>query len=1433
MSRIVTWSLRIAICIAGLLVLVIVALTTAAGQRAALSLAGRMASTQDFTLTFGRLEGSLLNRARISRISVADRDGKWLQLRNISVTWSAVSLLGGHVNVEDLQIDAIDLIRKPVTNEQSQRSSSATAMPMMRITLRRMRIEDLILREAFAGTAARFEVNANADLVDHHKGLAVLLAAKRLDQPGAKLQARVNYGGTEGNLAVQVSASEPAGGLVANLLQIPRRPPLALKFSGEGPLDAWKANWSIRASGQPFVAGRVRLDRDGVRHRLATDFSGYVQAIVPRSLADLVAGQTTGALVGHFAGLDRLDFSHVQLASDAIRLRASGGFERATTYAYGTLSLDVGREDSRAVEVAIVGDKRLSIRRLQARLSLPDEPAARDVSLDLEAHGVTHPHATVAALKLSARAKQPEPVGANALSAERIEVQLTTDGFSSPVNGLAEAIGRRTHLQMRGTFAAGALTIDAFRLGDGMAHVTGEAVISAQRQSATARLSVGDIGRFSTLVGERLAGRLDLKATTAATWDGGAYKVTFGGAANDMDLGRGAIAGLIGKNLNVTGEVVRDTTGGIVLRNFDASSSNLSIATKGRYSWDETEFDSTIAIADLSAVQQNLSGSARLEVRLQGTADDLASRVRGTTRQVTWRGNAVEDLALRFDGKGSVKAHRGHAGLTGSIGQREFDGSALVTVGQAGLFIARDVAVKLGRNTLAGHVRLAPDATPTGKITLEASHLSDLDVIIGQEISGALFAAVEFTGHHKRPSLRLDVRAPQVAIAGNTLKQLRATAALDDVLGSISGQASVTLAELSNTASRARLLSLKLHERDRRMVFAGSGQVNGARLNVDGSFKQQDETVSVFVDRIDITRAGLKVKLADRARLVVGTGGVHIQRLRLSTGRGLIALGGSAGADALNLEARLTRVPAGIANVFAPALGLGGAISGRARVNGTPADPTAKIIATWNQASARISRENHLPPVTIKLNGDVRDGTAKATVDLHGPQALALSIDGDAQLGPGRQMRLQLTGDVPLALANPALAARATQLSGRARISGTALGTPAAPTVDVQIEIPDAALHDPSSGIRLRRVVGSMRITEHGLVIRRFTGQSALGGTLSIDGALSRVEQGAAQARITAQLAQFRFNDNELMAGEVDGNVTLTGPVDALAARGRVFVRRLDLTVPAAAPRSIAALNVKHVNAPERLARSVNGGHSSRKGTSASRIALDILIDTANRIFVKGRGLDAQLGGELRLRGMSDAPVTDGAFVMQRGRLDVVGRRLEFRRGRILFDGAPEPVLDMEAVTVADDVTIIVTLTGMASRPAFKFTSNPELPEDEVIARLLFNKGLVGLSPLQLVQLASEVNKLGGLSSGPGILDKIKRSVGVDVLDVSTDKTGAAAVSAGSYVTDKTFVGVRQGATAGSSRVIIDHDFTKNLKARGEVGVDGNSKLGIGLEWDY
>ena len=90
--------------------------------------------------------------------------------------------------------------------------------------------------------------------------------------------------------------------------------------------------------------------------------------------------------------------------------------------------------------------------------------------------------------------------------------------------------------------------------------------------------------------------------------------------------------------------------------------------------------------------------------------------------------------------------------------------------------------------------------------------------------------------------------------------------------------------------------------------------------------------------------------------------------------------------------------------------------------------------------------------------------------------------------------------------------------------------------------------------------------------------------------------------------------------------------------------------------------------------RPVGGGdgdaqsaHRPMRGTPVptsrpSVVRLDINVNAPRRIFVRGRGLDAELGGSFRLTG----PVTDiqpvGAFQLIRGRLSILGQRIASMR---------------------------------------------------------------------------------------------------------------------------------------------------------------------------
>ena len=115
----------------------------------------------------------------------------------------------------------------------------------------------------------------------------------------------------------------------------------------------------------------------------------------------------------------------------------------------------------------------------------------------------------------------------------------------------------------------------------------------------------------------------------------------------------------------------------------------------------------------------------------------------------------------------------------------------------------------------------------------------------------------------------------------------------------------------------------------------------------------------------------------------------------------------------------------------------------------------------------------------------------------------------------------------------------------------------------------------------------------------------------------------------------------------------------------------------------------------------------------------------------------------------------------------LLGRRFDLRGGTIQFTGRtpPNPVLDLQAVTRAADITAVVRVEGEATDPQFKLDSEPPMPEDEILARLLFNRAAGRLGPADAIRLAAAVNTLRG--GGLGVLGQARQALGLDTLGVS------------------------------------------------------------------
>ena len=126
----------------------------------------------------------------------------------------------------------------------------------------------------------------------------------------------------------------------------------------------------------------------------------------------------------------------------------------------------------------------------------------------------------------------------------------------------------------------------------------------------------------------------------------------------------------------------------------------------------------------------------------------------------------------------------------------------------------------------------------------------------------------------------------------------------------------------------------------------------------------------------------------------------------------------------------------------------------------------------------------------------------------------------------------------------------------------------------------------------------------------------------------------------------------------------------------------------------------------------------------------------------------------------------------------------------------------------------------------------PDLPEDEVLALLVFGRSLSNLSPVQIAQLAQSIASLTGIVSGPGLIERLTRAAGIDSLDVETDEvTGNTAVRVGKALNERTTVSVENDPSG--TKATIDLDIGRGVRLRGEAGSTGSAKGGIFFEREY
>ncbi len=538
----------------------------------------------------------------------------------------------------------------------------------------------------------------------------------------------------------------------------------------------------------------------------------------------------------------------------------------------------------------------------------------------------------------------------------------------------------------------------------------------------------------------------------------------------------------------------------------------------------------------------------------------------------------------------------------------------------------------------------------------------------------------------------------------------------------------------------------------------------------------------------------------------------------------------------LSMDVALNAFPLAALNRVVRGQDLSGQVTGSARVTGRLAAPRASFDMRASGLRAAPLTSAGLGPLQLAASGRYSGNAVQlARLTADGPSGLGIEASGTIPLS-GAGLGVNVAGTAPLSIANRILADRGTQISGTASANIRVTGAVANPVINGTISTANASAVDPLTNLRISDVRLAAAVNGDRISITEGSAALAAGGRVSVSGTISTNAQAGFPADLRIGLDNARHTDGEMVTATVNGALSMTGPLtrDPLLA-GEVNIERAEIIVPESLGGGASAIDVRHLNPPPAVQRTLERARADdgtpMPSARPSVMRLNVNVTAPARIFVRGRGLDAELGGSVRLTG----PVTNiqpvGGFKLIRGRLSIIGQRITFDEGQVTLVGDLDPQLDFVARSRGNDIIVFINVRGRVSDLNITFSSQPELPEDEVLARLIFNRGIDELSAVQIAQLAAAAAELAG-GSNTSLLGSLRNATGLDDLDVVTDSEGNAAVRAGRYIQDNIYLGVEAGAK-GTTRGTINLDITEDLKARGAVGSDGNSSLGIFFEKDY
>ncbi|WP_045222267.1 translocation/assembly module TamB domain-containing protein [Desulfonatronum thioautotrophicum] len=1439
------------------------------------------------------LHGAFPFDLRLRELRIADAQGPWLESDEIELRWSGRDLLALRIRIQELSMDRVELLRLPATDEPKPEREPVdleswealldfelpTAFP--RAAIDNLDIRRIILAEAVAGERLVLGLSGDLDAGEH--GARMNLRLDALDGPRVEqadetslLTLRAGFATETDILDLRLAFSDPNGAL-APLLGLPQATPLGVTLEGDGPPQFWDGAFSVRAGELLVLQSHLSLAWPDYPNLAWSGTLNIDSALLPELPRELLPA-TTFHLQAAMPRPDTFQLAEFALRNTLMDLDAHADVDLNLSTLTGQLRLDV-------LDTAPLAE--LTGMELGPGIGLGGNVSGPltgpDIQLALHVNEVVADPVQVGGIDLNAAIRfkamsETDVAGATRPNGQVISVAgtLIVHGLHVPDTALPPELTANFNV--------------AYQLAD---HFVDVQSLALTGQDLELLAVVG-----YCLETTRLDALLELQPSPIQPWlDAHGLEETAGmadlrlaaqGTVQPMHLDLNLVTGLTQLSglpeplPQLLGEAPRlhaqfrllppdnpettgpETTGPGTIQvqamHLQAHGLELNATADFTLATGVINGQATLALPDLALASPtpdfHLAGAAAVEVHAQGDLNDNLD-LRFSLHSDDLRMNDLEPFPLQLlaDVRSLPATPRGRLTMSASPLRAPVLLETAFAVDNARLHIT-ELELTLPEGAVQGQGMLDLDSQlVTAELQGRIPDITPLAALAGQTMHGALELDLTILPDDHTPNAqnaRFRTSLQDVHADFGTVSGLNLGGEIQDVTGTVDGPR----------------IMLEMAARD---VHAGETQVHQLDASLDGSLARLDLRASAqgyalhpFTLRLEAVAtedpagrtlhlnnligdwAGEELRLTDPVLLTLGDQEQSLSALHLQLGQATIRAKARIGEQDADMRLGVEHLPLSLfTEDVLGSLTIGAVLSGpKSGLHGDVTvlgqNLTPAIIDLERFPAMDLQADLALDGQAVSLVAQIRE--TQATTPLLQAQAGTAMVLGLEPAGlvvpPDAPMTASMHGTLDMGWLGEIVLPDSQLLRGALDLNLQLEGTLDSPHPQGTLQIQGASYQHLLQGVLLQDIEADVRLEDHSIQLVSLTATDGGHGRLNAHGQASLMTEENFPFAFSVHMHEMNILDSPMVQARLSRvDLDISGSSAAQEIQGLVLVDRVEIAL-----RDIGGPQVVDLPVVEKHGPRVSPPRTDPQEPQTPDIPMNLDIDVRfpARIFVRGRGLDSEWGGNLRVTGTASEPDVRGEIQPHRGRLDLLGRRFIIDPQSVIqFAGGqpPLPFINLAASQTRRDPegerTFTVRVSGVPPDiPPPTLTADPPLPQDEILSQMLFGRSMSRISPTQAAQLALAARELAGHGSGMDLMGTARDLLQLDDLDLVSDEGGDMVLRAGRYIHDRVYMRLDSDLKTGEETASVDVELSPRINLESTLGPRGG---GLGLFWrrDY